>query len=296
MLSEDAGRVERGRRRGDVAVAATVEDVVDPFVHEQVELGHHRLDGFLVGHELGDGAGTLLGGRLQSLLLGTLGDDSFFVTNRGEYLGLDSLVQGRADALGNVGRGANVVLRQSQIGQCGRGLPRGNQIACRLEPLLDVAGKLLAGDVVFPITFLQRGLGPCTGLRLIGTGCRGGGDDRNAGDRLTVAGGCGHAGGRRRDAGSRRRRCRPGRRLSRCRLLEGNMEHAVLLRLGVLQSPGGVSITGIKRQRLLKEGLGHRRGPLGKRLTPQVVQLRGQRWAVVTECHDPGQQHATQRQ
>ena len=57
--------------------------------------------------ELGDRAGTLLGGRGQSLPLGPLEHDPLLVADRVQHLGLDSLVQRPADALGNVGRGAN---------------------------------------------------------------------------------------------------------------------------------------------------------------------------------------------
>ena len=154
MLSQDAGAVERGRRRGDVAIAAAVEDVVVAFVHEQFELGHHRLDGVLVGGELGDGAGALLGGGQQSLLLGAVSDNAFLIADSGEHLGLDPLVERGADIFGDIGGGADIVLRQSKVAQSGLGLSGSDQAASGLKSLLHVAGELLASDVVFAVAFL----------------------------------------------------------------------------------------------------------------------------------------------
>ena len=169
MLSQDAGRVERGRRRSDVAIAAAVEDVVVAFVHEQFELGHHRLDGVLVGGELGDGAGALFRSGQQSLLLGASSDNAFLVAHGGKHLGLNLLVECGADVLGDIGGRADIVLCQAEVAQSGLGLSRSDQVARGLKSLLDVAGELLASNVVFTVACLECGTRTHTTLRLVGS-------------------------------------------------------------------------------------------------------------------------------
>ena len=135
-------------------------------------------------------------------------DDPLLVADGVEDLGLDPLVERLADALGNVGRGADDVLGQAEVVQGGLGLPRGDLAAGRLEPLLDVAGELLAGDVVFLLALLERG--PVRGgAPAAGRTRREGRGDREP-DRLPAAGaGAGSPAGRSRRLDRRRRRGRP---------------------------------------------------------------------------------------
>ena len=55
--------------------------------------------------------------------LGALGDDPLLGADGGEHLGLDPAVERRCGRLGDVGRGADDVLGQSEGVQRGLGLP-----------------------------------------------------------------------------------------------------------------------------------------------------------------------------
>ena len=82
--------------------------------------------------------------------------DPLLVADGVLHLGLDPPVERLADALRNVGRGADEVLGQAEVVQRGLGLIRRDLAASGLEPLLDVADELLAGDVLFFLAPLER--------------------------------------------------------------------------------------------------------------------------------------------
>ena len=291
MLREDAGLVERGGRGRDVAHAAVVQDVVDPFAHEQVELGHHGLDGLLVGDELETARARCSAAaamRCRSARSSTIRSSSRTVFCIWAWIRRSSDLRTLS---GTSVAERTQVLGQSEIVQGGLGLVRGDLVAGRLEPLLDVADELLAGDVLFSVARLERG-GALRWAAAVGTGCRGGRDDRDAGAGL--------AGRRvRAAAAAAGRRGRAGRvgaaggwpaswmatrsRLSRAALLSFSPRVASAL-------PGS------SWRAFWKNVWAMALAPWASACLPQVVQLGRQRWAVVAECHDAGQQHATQRQ
>ena len=106
-------------------------------------------------------------GGQQSLLLGAISDDAFLIADGGEHLGLDLLVECGADVFGDIGGGADIVLCQAEVAQSGLGLSGSDQVASGLKSLLDVAGELLASNVVLAVAFLQCRTGARTGHRLV---------------------------------------------------------------------------------------------------------------------------------
>ncbi len=174
LLGQEPGLVERLGGGLDIAHAAVEQDVVDPFAHEGVELDHHGGDGFLVALEDVDSAAALLGGGLDAELFGPFADDPLLGLHGGDQLGLDSAFQLQAVGLGDRGGGANDVESEAQGVQGRLGLARVHHLACVAEPLFDIVGQLLPGEVFRRLGLLQGrlGIGGGAGGRLVGRGSR----------------------------------------------------------------------------------------------------------------------------
>ncbi len=268
LLRQQPGLVEGLGGRADVAQSADEQDVVDALAHERVELDHHRADGLLVALEDVDGVGPLLGGGLESLAFGPLGDDAFLGLRRGDHLGLDAAIERIAIGIEDVGRGADEVLGQSKCIEGGLGLPVIHHLAGGLEPLLDVVGELLPRQLLGGLGLLDRraGFGRSRGWL----------DGRLGRGRCGLARGGG--GGRR-----GRRRLRVDRILHR-----GHPDHRLLALLGLLQALGRELVVRVEFEGLLEERLGGRGRALVECLAAQFGQLLGQRRVVVGEGGNTG--------
>ena len=122
LLCQQPGFAEGGRRGDDVSHAAAVQNVVNAFFDQQVELDHHGFDGLLVALQKVDRAGALFGGGVEPDAFGPLGDDPLFGLDRRHQLSLDAPFELGANVFGDVGRRANHVQSQPQGVQSRLGL------------------------------------------------------------------------------------------------------------------------------------------------------------------------------
>ena len=235
--------------------AAVEQDVVDALAHERVELDHHGADGLLVPLEDVDGAGALLGGGLEPLVLGPLADDPLLGLDRGDDLGLDAAVEPRAIGFRHAGRRADEVPGRPQRIQGGLGLALPQEFAGGLEPLLDVVGQLLPAEVLGRLALLDGRPGIGGSRRLVG----------------------------------RRGRRRPGIG----GLLQGDPDDRAGGVLALFEPSRRGLVGRVELEGLLEERLCRRRRALRERLTAQFGQLRRQRrlGRVRPGCR-PGQDEA----
>ncbi len=150
---------------GDVAHAAVEEDVVLSLGHEHIELGHEGVDDLAVGIEVGQGAGALGGGGLETLGLDEVHFEVFLATDGGEDLDAEFAFELVADGLGDVLGDLQGAEGQTELVDGGVGLLGVEQVAGALLAFADGGVQLLDADLFELIGRFQRRLGCHRGRR-----------------------------------------------------------------------------------------------------------------------------------
>ncbi len=152
--------------------AAVEEDVVLSLGHQHIELGHQGVDDLAVGIEVGQGAGALGGGGLETLGLDEVHFEVFLATDGGEDLDAEFAFELVADGLGDVLGDLQGAEGQAELVDGGVGLLGVEQVAGALLAFADGGVQLLDADLFELIGRFQRRLGGWCGGQL-GLGGRG---------------------------------------------------------------------------------------------------------------------------